>query len=36
VLAEVHGNRAYFLVVPRVVNPVDKARFDEVVGVVEG
>jgi hypothetical protein len=36
VLAEVHGNRAYFLVVPQAVTPVDKAQFDEIVGVGEG
>jgi hypothetical protein len=36
VLVEVHGSRAYFLVVPRAVTPVDKAQFDEIVGVGEG
>lgn len=36
VLVEVHGNRAYFMVVHRAVTPVDKAQFDEVVGVGEG
>jgi hypothetical protein len=36
VLVEVHANRAYFLVVARPVTPVDKAQFDEIVGVGEG